>query len=881
MVANLFQPSLARAVDNQGLVAAGAKMFFYLAQSTTFAVQYIDAAGLTPGTNPRVADAYGKFAPVYIDPSLIYRVVLKNNDESEVFFDVDDIRGYDLGMITDFAAQVALDRVAVSADKALAESAAATALNASSAAISVSLASGAYSNAYASTLPKGVTSISITAAGSGYTNGTYALGVSGGPTGFAGTYTVTGNAVTSVTITNPGLATATTAPTLSFPSGGGTGATATATVASLIADQKTYWAASSDSLTIGLYRNNAGTPTAVANPDSSAITVAQPKLLDNFFQSYSPFVTAPASSSALFRCVGPPEFYSTAADGSAITIPPIIGIDEFANDGSNRCRIRLAKYATTGSAAVIFCIENPYGESALNTDTTGLTGVNYMPLYAIDTSTGAQAGEQIGVIPVRIETFGTYYPFTHIPYSQGGLSRWKIGDTPIRTANVGATAVAAVAKRRFDSPFIGTSPNQYLLDVIDDISIEGGVPGRQYELLCRNDQAGGNYRFYWYLYDPIRGANVAVADPVKTGDWRSGIPECLYLSGAAHGGPRGDVEYCGTAATVWFNKSKASLNQILLTPGTGRQTINPNRIKTWQEVREMVLTGKGVRNKVLTIGPTKGDFATYQAAVDSLTIAAFFGNDPALITRSAFPYSYIATPSNQYSLVPVEAITENRAERVPSGIATGMLMWPGLTLEAREDTYLYTDPTASACPLFDANYGGRIVAAQGARFRVMRSDSYIVHIDSENALCGTPTPNAADKKANIMQFRHTFLWDGGQMLGQQRGIGHGIADYQHVEFRNLTIKLEATSGLFGAWLAHTSPASVQAGDLIFDSVRQIGGGDGIALIKSNNGPKHRITLRNSAVNAVTLTNSLGGTSTFVLNGAAPAGTTVDSALIPS
>lgn len=115
-----------------------------------------------------------------------------------------------------------------------------------------------YANAYASTLPKGVTSIAIGTAGTGGTAGTYALGVSGGPTGFAGTYTISGGGVTAITITNPGLSTTTTAPTLSFPSGSVTGAAATATVSTLIADQKTYWVASADSSQILLYGNNGG-----------------------------------------------------------------------------------------------------------------------------------------------------------------------------------------------------------------------------------------------------------------------------------------------------------------------------------------------------------------------------------------------------------------------------------------------------------------------------------------------------------------------------------------------------------------------------------------------------------------------------------------------
>ena len=75
-----------------------------------------------------------------------------------------------------------------------------------------------------------IRSIVISAAGSGYTNGTYnCTFTGGGGSGLAATYTVTGNTVTSINITNKGTG-YTSSPTVNFPSGGGSGASAIANI---------------------------------------------------------------------------------------------------------------------------------------------------------------------------------------------------------------------------------------------------------------------------------------------------------------------------------------------------------------------------------------------------------------------------------------------------------------------------------------------------------------------------------------------------------------------------------------------------------------------------------------------------------------------------
>ena len=77
-------------------------------------------------------------------------------------------------------------------------------------------------------IASGISSTTNLVGGTGYTNGTYQLGISGDGSGGVGTYTVTANVVASISITTPGRYNS--APTLSFPFGGGTGASATAVI---------------------------------------------------------------------------------------------------------------------------------------------------------------------------------------------------------------------------------------------------------------------------------------------------------------------------------------------------------------------------------------------------------------------------------------------------------------------------------------------------------------------------------------------------------------------------------------------------------------------------------------------------------------------------
>lgn len=872
MSANLFQPSLTRAITKTGDVAGGAKMYFYNAQTSTLAPQYVDPAGTTPGTNPRVADATGKFEPVYIDPNGIYRVVLTSSSGADVFFDVDSVRGYDLGMISEFAESASAAAVSAASSAATALVAASTATNASSTAASVSVASSAYPNAYASTLPKGVTSTTITAPGTGYTNGTYALGVSGGPTGFEGTYTVSGNVVTSVSITNPGLATGTTAPTLSFPSGGGTGATATATVSSIIPDQKTYWVASADSLTINLYRNNAGAVATVTNPDGSVVTLPQSKFLDAFFETHSYFITAPAADSSLSRLTV--ALFDTV-NGAPLTLPSRLTVRRFGRDSVSRFECDFAGFDGTSTYPPAFYAENGGGGYGNYQFVTGQTGPKTYDALCADASIGVPVGTVIGKIYVS-DISGPFGPGFNvdIPWSVGGIYPDKLQSTTVELQRIGEKA-----KKTFDKQydvFKTTVADAYLLSLLTKISIERGVPGRTYVMKIFSGFDGSNYKLSLDLVDPVLG--VTIANWTKSNPTTFSPPGVVHLSGAANGSPSGggvNPTYIGTSATVWLDPS-----QINWTYGNNNSTANtttagirPENVLTREQVRDLLRNGPV--QKTLTVGAVGCDYTTIRAAIEACM------DDPGC-ARSAFPFStgfatYCATPSNQIEIVVMDdAYTETTTEVVVGGVGRGMILWAGLTIRLRADTVIQTTgSTTYGGPIFEGSFGGRIIAPRTALLKQL-GYGYVIHIDSSNRLS---IPAAAGPALQYYQL--VFLCDGCTLYaasGQNAWIvGRGIDDEEDVEFRNGAMLRQAGSPDTPAYYGlHTSPNRRAPGRSTF---RNMVFNDGsfttgtvalsVGISETNTAFRDELVVENSKLAKI----ATQGTS-FIGLGALPAGATV-------
>lgn len=78
-------------------VVAGGKLNVYLTGTTTPATFYTDPAGTSAGSSPLTADAAGLFAPIYLDPSITYRVKATNSAGSTTFYDIDPVRLFDEG----------------------------------------------------------------------------------------------------------------------------------------------------------------------------------------------------------------------------------------------------------------------------------------------------------------------------------------------------------------------------------------------------------------------------------------------------------------------------------------------------------------------------------------------------------------------------------------------------------------------------------------------------------------------------------------------------------------------------------------------------------------------------------------------------------------
>ena len=78
-----------RVFDANGVIAPGAKVYFYLTGGLTPESVFTTSGLGTPHANPVVADGGGKLPNIYLDTTKTYRVVGKSSDDATTYFDID------------------------------------------------------------------------------------------------------------------------------------------------------------------------------------------------------------------------------------------------------------------------------------------------------------------------------------------------------------------------------------------------------------------------------------------------------------------------------------------------------------------------------------------------------------------------------------------------------------------------------------------------------------------------------------------------------------------------------------------------------------------------------------------------------------------------
>ena len=92
MTGTLLTQPVIRAVDASGLPIPGAQLQFYTTGTTTPTPVYSGADLATARANPVTADSGGLFAPIFLDPTVVYRAQLLNASGS-LIQDIDPVNG--------------------------------------------------------------------------------------------------------------------------------------------------------------------------------------------------------------------------------------------------------------------------------------------------------------------------------------------------------------------------------------------------------------------------------------------------------------------------------------------------------------------------------------------------------------------------------------------------------------------------------------------------------------------------------------------------------------------------------------------------------------------------------------------------------------------
>ena len=91
MAHQLFSLPKQTAISANLTLLPGAKVEFFLTTTTTPTPVYTTSALSTPHANPVVADSAGRLPPIYLDPSIVYRITFKDSAGAEIYPAVDPV----------------------------------------------------------------------------------------------------------------------------------------------------------------------------------------------------------------------------------------------------------------------------------------------------------------------------------------------------------------------------------------------------------------------------------------------------------------------------------------------------------------------------------------------------------------------------------------------------------------------------------------------------------------------------------------------------------------------------------------------------------------------------------------------------------------------
>jgi len=704
-------------------------------------------------------------------------------------------------------------------------------------------AEGVYTSDYISAVPQGVSSITIGSAGTGFADGTYAGGVSGGPTGFAFTYTASGGGVTEVDIVFAGLSPSDAVPTLSFPNGGGSGAAATATVGDLVSEQGTYFAIAVDGHTLLLTRNNGGAAAAVLDGDGTQVSLLNTKGMREIVRRLSIFADTTIANTypALLRILP-----GMSIEGLDLT--ESYRLKSFWRDAVSGGRFQLIITRNSDNVDVL-----GVGRSGSSLNPSGFAGVRVIELVALNGS-GA-----FGSVPVDF-TDGSLFGSNAVSFTaaEGTLRLDTVSLTQSKLSVIDARA-RAIVDAAADVPVEMTlALDSYLRSIVRFVRIAGLDP---------DDKPFINYEMEAYLGIPLYrvrielwseklGAIVARWSRQSATDVFPDIPDQIYLTNRVDGFVFG-TDY-GVTAMMGLNVENFSYGKAMTAHRTAAQTgIRQRAIITAMENERQWVSGIVSPERHLRIGATNGDYPFLHLATQAL-------EDPSkasTITRSTYPSNDLIGTEYPAIFEFVDPVSENVPAFTYASILQSELRLPmGSIVRTRDDTDIYMDaagtaPTVEAPHTFRVEGGGKWRRNGG-----VGANGYIFHIDAAGAFNG--------RFAGMQGRRLQSIIHGGilEVDADHNAplIGAGIGDEHIMLIDEVQFVVPSDSTRTERIIVcHGSPNSVMAGTLHVrnctsndQAIISPGSIDFIQVIKSTAGAhRHRLIVENTRAGPIAYTNS--------------------------